>query len=92
MKSNRKPRVGPLDTVQAVRREMGRIYRLARYGELEIDSLRAFVYTLKELRESLPASGFGGEETAMETAHKIRAALDEMNAATRGAPPSPTAH
>ena len=49
MKSNRKPRVGPLDTVQAVRRELGRVYRLARYGDLETDTLRAFVYTLNTL-------------------------------------------
>ncbi len=86
MKKNRKPRVGPLDNLQSIRREMGRIYRLARYGELEIDSLRAFIYCLREMRESLPASGFGGEESAMETARKIRDCLDEMDAKTRAKP------
>ena len=56
MTSNRKPRVGPLDTVQAVRRELGRVYRAARCGEIETDKLRAFTYCLRELRECLVVS------------------------------------
>ena len=54
----RKPRIGALDTVQGVRRELGRIYRLARYGDLDTDHLRAFTYCLKELRECLAAGDF----------------------------------
>ncbi len=70
MTSNRKPRVGPLDTVQAVRRELGRVYRLARCGDLETDTLRAFVYTLKELRESLVSGELERRVEALERAEK----------------------
>ncbi len=66
MTSNRKPRVGPLDTAQAVRRELGRVYRLARYGEIETDQLRAFTYCLRELRECLVASDLEARLTVLE--------------------------
>ena len=51
MKQQRGPRIGPLNTVQSVRRELGRVYRLARLGEIEVEQLRAFTYSLKILAE-----------------------------------------
>ena len=35
MSDNRKKRVGPLETVRDCRRELGRVYREARRGEIE---------------------------------------------------------
>ncbi len=66
MTTNRKPRVGPLDTVQAVRRELGRVYRAARCAEIETDKLRAFTYCLRELRECLVSTELEARLTALE--------------------------
>jgi len=54
MTEKRKPRIGPLDSVQAVRRE------------LETDQLRGFVYCLKELRESLVSGELEQRVEALE--------------------------
>ena len=51
-------RIGHLDTLKGVRGELGRVYRAARRGEIAIDELRAFVYALRELRESVTVSSF----------------------------------
>jgi len=51
MADKRGPRIGPLNTVQSVRRELGRVYRLARLGLIEVEQLRAFTYSLKILAE-----------------------------------------
>jgi len=64
LSENRKLRIGPLNSVNSVRRELGKCYREARRGEIGIDELRAFTYCLKELRESLVISDI---ETRLET-------------------------
>ena len=51
MKQQSGPRIGPLNTVQSVRRELGRVYRLASLGEIEVEKLRAFTYSHKILAE-----------------------------------------
>jgi hypothetical protein len=71
---NRKPRIGPLDTVLAVRRELGRLYRSWRYAEIENDQIRAGVYCLKEMREVLVASDIEARIEILETAMKPRKA------------------
>jgi hypothetical protein len=72
MKPNRKPRVGPLDTVAAIRRELGRIYKAWRYSELDDGQLRAGTYCLKELRECLVATELEARIEALEAGTKPR--------------------
>ena len=66
MTQQRKCRIGPLNSAAAIRRELGRCYRLARNGELEIDRLRCFTYCLREMRESLVASDLEARIEALE--------------------------
>ncbi len=49
-------RIGPLDTVGHVVTELGRVYRLARRGELEINQAKSLTYVLREIRCALEAS------------------------------------
>jgi hypothetical protein len=44
-----------LDTLAGVRREMGRLYRLALNGRLPPDEMTRFIYALKEIRACLEA-------------------------------------
>lgn len=48
-------RIGPLDTVGHVVTELGRVYRLARRGELEINQAKSLTYVLREIRCALEA-------------------------------------
>ena len=66
MPEKRKTRIGPLDSVAAVRRELGRVYRKARNGDIDTADLRAFVYCLRELRESLVASDLEARIESLE--------------------------
>ena len=66
MKQQRGPRIGPLNTVQSVRRELGRVYRLARKGEITIEELRAFTYALKILSELVEHAELEGRLDALE--------------------------
>ncbi len=54
-KETRKVRIGPLDTVGHVVTELGRVYRLARRGELEMDEAKSLTYMLREIRCALEA-------------------------------------
>ena len=49
-------RNGRLDTVGHVVTELGRVYRLARRGELEINQAKSLTYVLREIRCALEAS------------------------------------
>jgi len=66
----RSVRVGPLDSIAACRRELGRCYRAARNGKLEVDQLRAFCYVLKELREGLTACDLEARLEQLEAANE----------------------
>ena len=51
-------RVSPLNTVGGVVTELGRIYRVARKGDMEIGEFKGLVYGLREIRCALEASDF----------------------------------
>jgi hypothetical protein len=70
MRLNRKPRIGALDSVGGVRRELARIYKLWRYRELDDSQIRAGVCALRELREALVASDLESRITALEAGTK----------------------
>ena len=63
----RNPRVGPLDSLQAVRRELARVYRKARQGEIPVEDLRAYVYALKTLSDILNDTVIEQRLDALET-------------------------
>ena len=48
--------IGRLHTVGHVVTELGRIYRLARRGEMEINQAKSLTYVLREIRCALEAS------------------------------------
>ncbi len=54
-KVTRKVRIGPLDTVGHVVTELGRVYRLARRGEMKMEEAKGFTYVLREIRCALEA-------------------------------------
>ena len=72
MTSKRKPTIGPLDTLQRVRRELGRCYRAGRNHEIRADELRVFVYALKTLAELIEAGEFETRLTGLEAALERR--------------------
>ncbi len=54
-KKKRKVRVGPLETVGHVVTELGRVYRLARRGEMKMEEAKGYTYILREIRCALEA-------------------------------------
>ena len=52
----RKVRIGPLDTVGHVVTELGRVYRMARRGEMDMADAKSLTYVLREVRCALEAS------------------------------------
>ena len=52
----RKVRIGPLDTVGHVVTELGRVYRMARRGEMDMADAKSCTYVLREVRCALEAS------------------------------------
>jgi hypothetical protein len=72
MTENKKPRIGPLDSIKGVRAELGRLYRAWRYAEIENDQIRAGVYCLKEMREALVATDLEGRIEMLERSMEPR--------------------
>ena len=56
MSEKAKIRVGRLDTVGGVVTELGRIYRQARRGELDVGDATRLAMVLREIRSALEAS------------------------------------
>ena len=48
-------RIGPLNTVGGVVTELGRVYRKARRGDMEMGEAKSLTYVLRELRCALEA-------------------------------------
>ena len=48
-------RIGRLDTVGHVVTELGRVYRLARRGEIDMGDAKSLTYVLREIRCALEA-------------------------------------
>ena len=73
MTKKRKPTIGPLDTLQRCRRELGRCYRACRNHEIRADELRAYVYALKTLAELIEVGEFESRLDGLEGALERRA-------------------
>ena len=72
MTKKQKPTIGPLDTVQRCRRELGRVYRACRYREVTPDELRAYIYALRTLAELIEVGEIEGRLTGLEAALERR--------------------
>ena len=66
MAGRAKPRIGPLCTLAGVRKELGRVYKEARRGELSIEELRGFTYSLTALRDLVVAGEIEGRLELLE--------------------------
>ena len=66
MSEKPKMRIGPLNSVGGVVTELGRIYRLARKGEMEIGEFKGLVYGLREIRCALESSDIERRIEALE--------------------------
>ncbi len=70
-------RIGPLDDVKSVRRELGRLYREARRGNIDTLELTRFVTALRELKGCLISETFEDRIAALEEAAAKREADGE---------------
>ncbi len=59
-------RIGRLDTVGGVVTELGRVYRKARRGELDVGDATRLAYILREIRCALEASDIEKRLDALE--------------------------
>ena len=66
MSEKPKIRIGPLDSVGGVVRELGRIYRQARKGELDVGDATRLAMILREIRCALEVSDFEARLLAVE--------------------------
>jgi hypothetical protein len=64
--AKRNPRIGPLDTIGGVVTELGRVYRLARRGEMDVADATRLAYILRELRCALEAGDIEARIEALE--------------------------
>ncbi len=67
----RKVRIGRLHTVGHVVTELGKVYRLARRGELDLNDAKSLVYCLREIRCALES---GDVERRLEALEALDAA------------------
>ena len=63
--------------MQSIRRELGRIYRLARKGELDLEHLRGFTYALRTMAEIIERAELEVRVEAVER----RAVTQDLQAA-----------
>ncbi len=70
-KKTRKVRVARLDTIGRVVSELGKVYRLARRGELDLNDAKSLVYCLREIRCALES---GDVERRLEALEALDAA------------------
>ncbi len=67
-KQGKVKRIGPLDDVKSVRRELGKLYREARRGDMDTQDLTRFVTALRELKGCLISETFEDRIAALEEA------------------------
>ena len=65
-KKTRKVRVARLDTIGRVVSELGKVYRLARRGELDLNDAKSLVYCLREIRCALESGDLERRLDALE--------------------------
>ena len=66
MSAQKKPRIGRLDSVGGVVTELGRIYRQARRGELDVGDATRLAMVLREIRCALEVSDFEARLLTLE--------------------------
>nr|CAK32568.1 hypothetical protein 10D02-34 [uncultured organism] len=71
----RKVRVAALDTVGHVVSELGKVYRLARRGELDLADAKSLTYVLREIRCALEA---GDVERRLEALEALEAVVERQ--------------
>ncbi len=74
MTDHKKPRIGPLKDVAGVRRELARVYRAARQGDISPQDGSRLAFILREIREAVMGSDF---ERRIDAIEKAKAASDE---------------
>ena len=71
MSKKAKVRIGPLDTVGGVVTELGRVYREARRGDLDIGEATRLAYILREIRCALEAGDIERRIEALEASKLV---------------------
>ncbi len=66
MTAKAKIRIGPLSTVGGVVSELGKIYRAARRGQIDVTDATRLTYILREIRCALEASDIEKRLDALE--------------------------
>ena len=66
MTEQRKVRIGPLDTVGGVSKELTRIYREGRRGELDLGDMNRLATVLREIRCALEVGDMEARLVAVE--------------------------
>lgn len=75
MENRKKPkRIGPMTDIAGVTRELRKLYREARRGEIDTIDLSRFVAAMREMRGSLAAETFEKRIVALEEAAAKREA------------------
>lgn len=69
-KTKEKIRIGPLDSIGGVLRELGRVYREARRGQLATDEASRLVTVLREMRCCIEGSEVEARLRALEARSK----------------------
>ena len=83
MDNNKKPRVGPLDTLGRVRGEMAKIYRESRRGGLEVSDLTKLTYALKAIADLIVRADLEERVSDLERSVAERAARAERSTTHR---------
>ncbi len=69
MSKKAKVRIGPLNTVGGVVTELGRVYRKARRGDMDMGEAKSLTYVLRELRCALEAGDVERRLDELEAAY-----------------------
>lgn len=69
MSKKAKVRIGPLNTVGGVVTELGRVYRKARRGVMDMSEAKSLTYVLRELRCALEAGDVERRLDELEAAY-----------------------
>ena len=72
MSEKGKIRIGRLNTVGGVVTELGRVYREARRGDLDIGEATRLTYILREIRCALEAGDIERRIEALETSNPVK--------------------
>jgi len=69
--------VGSLASLYAIRKEMSRVYRLSRKGEIDVKSLTKYIYSLREIAAICEKVEMGDKLTELE--RKLHEIVSEKN-------------